>query len=101
MNTKSRIKNIVPNGMVTDHNHWSHVYAAWIVKTIREEIPYENAKLISRSAHGSIQYAFVSDRFKKLRDGQVTISGTIREWERGQELPHQCVFCGSSAFRRW
>lgn len=100
------------------------------VKTIREEIFYEYAKLISRSAHGSIQYGFVTDRFKKLRDGQVTISGTIREshdlqsldpdagsrrsplggrfikqtygtrymwllWEREQELPHQCVFCGS------
>ncbi len=65
------------------------------VKTIREEILYEYAKLISRSAHGSIQYGFVTDRFKKLRDGEVTISGTIREWEREQELPHQCVFCGS------
>jgi hypothetical protein len=66
------------------------------VKTIREEILYEYAKLISRSAHGKIVYPFVADRFKKLRDGQVTISGTIREWEREQELPHQCVFCGST-----
>jgi 5-methylcytosine-specific restriction endonuclease McrA len=65
------------------------------VKTIREEILYEYAKLISRSAYGSIQYPFVADRFKKHRDGQITISGTIREWEREQELPHQCVFCGS------
>jgi hypothetical protein len=65
------------------------------VKTIREEIYYEYAKLISRSAHGKIVYPFVADRFKKLRDGQITISGTIREWEREQELPHECVFCGS------
>lgn len=65
------------------------------VKTIREEIYYEYAKLISRSAHGSIKYPFVSDRFKKLRDGEITISGTMREWEREQELPHQCVFCGT------
>ncbi len=65
------------------------------VKTIREEIYYEYAKLISRSALGSIQYPFVADRFKRLRDGSVTISGTIREWEREQELPHECVFCGS------
>jgi hypothetical protein len=67
------------------------------VKTIREEIYYEYAKLISRSAYGAIQYAFVTDRFKKLRGGEVTISGTIREWEREQELPPQCVFCGSPA----
>jgi len=25
------------------------------------------------------------------------MSGTIREWEREQELPKQCVFCGSLA----
>ena len=49
------------------------------VKTVREEIFYAYAKLISRSAHGSIQYGFVTDRFKKLRNGQVTISGTSRE----------------------
>jgi hypothetical protein len=33
------------------------------VKTVREEILYEYAKLIPRSAHGSIQYGFVTDRF--------------------------------------
>jgi hypothetical protein len=66
------------------------------VKMIREELLYKYAKLISRSAHGKIVYLFVSDRFKKLRDGQVTISGTIREWEREHELPHECVFCGTT-----
>ena len=52
------------------------------VKTIREEIFYEYAKLISRSAYGSLQRAFIAERFKKLRDGKITISGTIREWGR-------------------
>jgi len=56
---------------------------------------YEYAKLISRSAYGSLQRAFITDRFKKLRNGEITISGTIREWEREQELPQECVFCGS------
>ncbi|MEW6570336.1 MAG: hypothetical protein AB1390_04075 [Nitrospirota bacterium] len=65
------------------------------VKTIREEILYEYAKLISRSAYGSLQRAFITDRFKKLRNGEISISGTIREWEREQELPQECVFCGS------
>jgi hypothetical protein len=65
------------------------------VKTIREEILYEYAKLISRSAYSSLQRAFITDRFKKLRNGEITISGTIREWEREQELPQECVFCGS------
>ena len=65
------------------------------VKTIREEIFYEYAKLISRSAYGSLQRPFITDRFKKLRDGGISISGTIREWEREQEFPKNCVYCGS------
>jgi 5-methylcytosine-specific restriction endonuclease McrA len=65
------------------------------VKTIREEILYEYAKLISRSAYGTLQRGFITERFNKLRDGEITISGTIREWEREQELPKQCVYCGS------
>ncbi|MGD0229018.1 MAG: HNH endonuclease [Syntrophorhabdales bacterium] len=65
------------------------------VRTIREEILYEYAKLISRSAYGSLQRGFITDRFKKLRDGEMNISDTIREWEREQELPKECVFCGS------
>jgi hypothetical protein len=66
------------------------------VRTIREEILYEYAKLISRSAYTTLQRGFITERFKKLRDGEITISGTIREWEREQELPKQCVYCGSA-----
>ena len=46
------------------------------IQTIREEIYYEYAKLISRSAYHSLQRGFITDRFKKLRDGEITISGT-------------------------
>jgi hypothetical protein len=67
------------------------------VKTVREEILYEYAKLISRSAYKSLQRPFITDRFKKLRDGEITISGTIREWEKEQELPKECVYCCSTA----
>ena len=67
-----------------------------MVRTIHEEILYEYAKLISRSAHGSLERGFIADRFTKLRGGEITVSGTIREWEREQELPRQCVFCGST-----
>jgi hypothetical protein len=65
------------------------------VKSIKEEILYEYAKLISRSAYKSLQRGFITDRFKKLRNGDITISDTIREWEREQELPKECVFCGA------
>jgi hypothetical protein len=63
---------------------------------MREEILYEYAKLISRTVfQGEINYRFVSDRFKALKGGEVTMSGTIREWQREQELPRLCVFCGT------
>lgn len=66
------------------------------VKTIEEEILYEYAKLISRSVFGGrINYPFVSDRFKALRNGDATMSGTIREWQREQESPRECAYCGA------
>jgi len=65
------------------------------VNTIQEEILYEYGKLISRSAYGSLQRGFITDRFKKLREGEITISDTIREWEKEQRLPKECVFCGA------
>jgi len=30
-----------------------------------------------------------------LRDGRITISGTIREFEAEHRLPHECVFCST------
>jgi len=66
------------------------------VKTIREEIYYEYSKLISRSAFNhTIQYGFVTNKFKELKSGQITMSGTIREWQREHELSNECVFCGA------
>lgn len=67
------------------------------VKTIREEILYEYAKLISRSAfNGQIQHGFVNNKFKELKNGTMSMSGTMREWQREQELPKECVFCGAT-----
>ena len=66
------------------------------VKTIQEELFYEYAKLISRAVFdGKINYGFVTDRYKALVSGEISISGTIREWQKEQELPRECVFCGS------
>lgn len=66
------------------------------VRTVREELLYEYAKLISRSAYGGLERAFITDRFKKLRDNEISISDTMREWEREQQLPRSCVYCGST-----
>lgn len=68
------------------------------VKTIKEELYYEYAKLICRSVYGSVEAnrGFITNCFKDLRDGRKTISGTIREWQREQEAPKVCVFCGAA-----
>jgi 5-methylcytosine-specific restriction endonuclease McrA len=66
------------------------------VGTIREELQYEYAKLMSRTVfHEQLNYGFITDRFKALRGGTITISGTNREWEKEAELPRSCVFCGA------
>jgi 5-methylcytosine-specific restriction endonuclease McrA len=66
------------------------------VKTIHDEILYEYAKLISRSAYGRLERAFITDRYQKLKNESIRISDTIREWEREQTLPKVCVYCGSN-----
>lgn len=49
------------------------------VRTIREEILYEYAKLISRSVfNGGLNRGFITNRWKDLRDGAITMSGTMR-----------------------
>jgi HNH endonuclease len=66
------------------------------IKTIREEIYYEYAKLISRSAFSSrIEYGLVINKVKELKTGKISISDTIREWQKEQQLPKECVYCGS------
>jgi len=66
------------------------------VKTIRDEIFYEYAKLISRSSYGKLEYGYITNRFFKLKDDEIKISDTIREWEKEQTFPRECVFCGSA-----
>jgi hypothetical protein len=66
------------------------------VSTICEELQYEYAKLMSRTVFkGQLNYGFITDRFKALRNRTITISGTNREWGKEAELPRLCVFCGA------
>ena len=67
------------------------------VKTIRDLIYWQYAKIISESAGaGKKQYAFVMNRFKKLQSGEIEWSGVIREYIREREIPNQCIYCGST-----
>lgn len=67
-----------------------------VVKTIRDEIFWQYAKLISKSAGFDVnERRFQMDRFLKLRDGNIKWSTTIREWIRENEKPDECIYCGS------
>jgi HNH endonuclease len=66
------------------------------VRTIRDLIYWQYAKIISESAGaGKKQYGFVMNRFKKLQSGEIEWSGAIREYIRERDMPNQCTYCGS------
>lgn len=68
------------------------------VKTIKDEIFWQYAKLISKSAGFGINgRAFQMSTFIKLRDGKIKWSSTIREWVKEHEKPNECIYCGSKA----
>lgn len=67
-----------------------------IVRTIKDEIFWQYAKLISKSAgFGIKQRAFQMNRFIALRDGKIKWSTSIREWIKEYEKPNECIYCGS------
>jgi hypothetical protein len=64
------------------------------VKTIRDQIFWQYAKLISKSAGLEGQRAFQMSRFIQLRNGTSIWSSTIREWLREHEKSDECIYCG-------
>lgn len=67
-----------------------------VVRTIRDLIFWQYAKLISKSAgFGINQRAFQMDRFVKLRDGRIKWSSSIREYVKEYEKPDECIYCST------
>lgn len=67
-----------------------------VVQTIKDEIFWQYAKLISKSAgFGLGGRGFQMKTFIALRDGKMTWSTTIREWIKENEKPNDCIYCGS------
>jgi hypothetical protein len=67
------------------------------VKTVRDLLYWQYAKLIARSAGYDKNYGFIMERFKKLQSGEVNWSGSIREYIKEQEVAGRCIYCGSTA----
>jgi len=65
------------------------------VRTIRDLIYWQYAKLIAESAGFSKNYRFIMSRFKKLQNCEIQWSGAIREWLRERELEDACIYCGN------
>lgn len=67
-----------------------------VVKTIRDLIYWQYAKIIAESAGaGKRQYGFVMNRFQSLATGQISWSTAIREYVKEREHPDECIYCGS------
>jgi hypothetical protein len=62
------------------------------VRTIRDLIYWQYAKIISESAgFGKKQFAFVMDRFKKLQSGEIEWSTSIREYIKEEAKPNKYI----------
>lgn len=68
------------------------------VKTIRDLIYWQYAKIISESAgYGKRQYGFIMNRFKGLQSGKISWSTSIREYIKEREKLDICIYCGSKS----
>ena len=73
------------------------------VKTIRDLIFYQYAKIIVRSAlkcEDGMQakkssYGFIKNKFRELRDNDIHWSAILREDIQFVESDKKCIFCGS------
>lgn len=72
------------------------------VKTIRDLIYWEYAKLISGSAVGDRKnYGFVMHTYQKLRTQQIKPSDILRENRHLFESGRVCAYCGSKENLEW
>lgn len=65
------------------------------VKTVRDEIFWQYAKLMSKSSGHAGDYGFTMSMFKKLQTGQIKWSSSIREYIRDLERDKVCIYCSS------
>jgi hypothetical protein len=66
------------------------------VKTVRDLIYWEYAKLIAGSAVGDRRnYRFDMYEFQKLKKGNIHPSTILRENKKFYEMEHECAYCGS------
>jgi hypothetical protein len=65
------------------------------VKTVRQLIYWEYAKLIAKAAGMQNQFGFIVSRYKKLDSDQMKWSSSVRDHEKELEQGAVCTYCGS------
>jgi len=65
------------------------------VKTIRDIIYWQYAKLMAKSSGHEKDYGFIMAQFKKLQTGKISWSGSIREYLHDLERDRICIYCGN------
>jgi len=66
------------------------------IKSVREIIYYQYAKIVSESAgFGKQNYGMIMSRVNMLKSGEMTWSSAVREWQKEFEKPNECIYCGA------
>lgn len=75
------------------------------VKTIRDQIFFQYAKIIAKAAFGpdakKTAYGFIKSKFHELRDNEMVWSDILREDKQLVEAEKACVYCGSKENLSW
>lgn len=65
------------------------------VKTIRDVIFWQYAKIIAESAGiGKKDYGFIQAKYQQLKKNEIEWSSSVREWLREHEKENECIYCG-------
>lgn len=65
------------------------------VKTVRQLIYWEYARLMARAAGFKENYGFIVSRYKKLVSGEMKWSSTVRDHQKELQHGSVCVYCGA------
>lgn len=65
------------------------------VKTVRELIYWEYALLIAKAAGFEKNYRFIMNRYQKLKNGEMKMSGLVRDDRKMLTCERCCIYCGS------
>src|SRR5574344_1765181 len=64
------------------------------VKTIREIIYYQYAKIITYSSGlKKTDYGMVMSKWKQLCSGEINWSSSVREWRKEKDIAYRCLYC--------